>query len=163
MSGAVQLAAAQRLRSARAGIDARRIADAVLQAKGDKGDKGPKGDTPDHEWQGTKLRFEKPGGEWGELVDLRGEKGGRGSRGAGGGSSQSGGTPAPSAPISPAMTYTGELLTGITYADGSTKALTYASDRVSRIDFVRPGLPGVRKDFSYSGGGDLTAVVQTNF
>jgi hypothetical protein len=39
---------------------------------GPEGPPGPKGDKPDHKWDGTKLRFEKPDGEWGEEVDLRG-------------------------------------------------------------------------------------------
>lgn len=30
---------------------------------------------PRHEWDGTKLRFEKAPGEWGEWVDLRGPRG----------------------------------------------------------------------------------------
>ena len=41
-------------------------------AKGEKGDTGP---APKHEWQGTKLRFERPDGKWGKLVDLKGESG----------------------------------------------------------------------------------------
>jgi len=61
----------------------------TAEAKGDRGPPGPKGDPPDHEWQGTKLRFEKPDGGWGELVDLRGPKGARGQKGGGGGGSGS--------------------------------------------------------------------------
>jgi hypothetical protein len=45
--------------------------------KGEKGDKGDKGDTgpmPDHEWQGTALRFQEPDGTWPSTwVDLKGE------------------------------------------------------------------------------------------
>lgn len=88
MSGAVQLAASRRLRTARAALDAQRLTDAVLRtqgADGKKGEKGEKGDAPDHEWQGTKLRFEKPSGGWGEYVELRGPKGARGTNGASGG------------------------------------------------------------------------------
>lgn len=88
MSGAVQLAASRRLRAARAELDAQRLTDAVLRtqgADGKKGEKGEKGDAPDHEWQGTKLRFEKPSGGWGEYVELRGPKGARGTNGAPGG------------------------------------------------------------------------------
>jgi hypothetical protein len=50
--------------------------------KGDKGDKGDRGDTgpaPAHRWTGTKLQFQKPDGEWGKKVDLKGEKGDKGS------------------------------------------------------------------------------------
>lgn len=43
---------------------------------GDPGPRGPKGDKPDHRWQGTKLAFEKPDGQWGQAVDLRGASGG---------------------------------------------------------------------------------------
>lgn len=36
---------------------------------------GLKGDKPDHEWNGTQLRFENPDDSWGEYVDLKGEDG----------------------------------------------------------------------------------------
>lgn len=47
--------------------------------KGEKGDQGPKGDQgapgpmPDHQWSGSRLRFQKPGGGWGQFKDLKGE------------------------------------------------------------------------------------------
>lgn len=44
-------------------------------AGGPKGDPGEKGDAPDHQWEGTALKFEKPDGTWGSAVDLKGEKG----------------------------------------------------------------------------------------
>ena len=50
----------------------------VSEAKGEKGDpgeQGPMGPMPAHEWRGTKLRFEKPGGKWGPWVDLKGNPG----------------------------------------------------------------------------------------
>lgn len=61
-----------------------------------KGDQGPKGDSikgdtgeigpmPKHEWQGTKLRFERAPNVWGDYVDLRGPKGSQGYGGGGGG------------------------------------------------------------------------------
>lgn len=58
--------------------------------QGAKGDPGPKGDSgdigpagavgadglpPEHEWQGTALRFKEPDGSWGQAVDLRGPAG----------------------------------------------------------------------------------------
>jgi hypothetical protein len=52
--------------------------------KGEKGDQGPKGDKPKHEWNGTRLRFEKPEGGWGPYVDLKGPKGDRGFSGGSG-------------------------------------------------------------------------------
>lgn len=98
MSTAVALLQQKRLVRARAQLDAQRVADALLKAQGADGKKGDKGDTgpmPGHEWQGTKLRFEKPDGGWGELVELRGPKGARGDRGPGG---QGSGGAAPVAP-----------------------------------------------------------------
>lgn len=55
--------------------------DGLIGQRGQKGDKGETGETgeigprPDHEWDGTKLRFEKASGVWGKYVDLRGERG----------------------------------------------------------------------------------------
>lgn len=58
--------------------------------KGATGEPGPKGDTgaagqagadgaqglpPEHEWQGTQLRFKEPDGSWGQFIDLRGPQG----------------------------------------------------------------------------------------
>lgn len=49
--------------------------------KGDTGDAGPAGADgapglpPEHEWQGTALRFKEPDGSWGQAVDLRGPQG----------------------------------------------------------------------------------------
>lgn len=49
--------------------------------KGDTGDAGPAGADgapglpPEHEWQGTTLRFKEPDGSWGQAVDLRGPAG----------------------------------------------------------------------------------------
>jgi hypothetical protein len=45
------------------------------------GPQGPKGDTPDHEWSGTRLRFENPDGTWGDFTDLKGPKGKDGKQG----------------------------------------------------------------------------------
>lgn len=53
--------------------------------QGPKGDPGPVGPMPEHEWQGTALRFEKPDGSWGETIDLKGEPGKDGQGGGGGG------------------------------------------------------------------------------
>lgn len=43
------------------------------------GKDGERGPAPDHQWRGTKLRFQKPDGTWGKLVDLKGEPGKQGS------------------------------------------------------------------------------------
>lgn len=53
-----------------------------------RGEQGPKGDKPDHEWKGTKLRFEKPDGSWGKFVDLKGADGKGGTVFIGGGGGQ---------------------------------------------------------------------------
>lgn len=53
--------------------------------QGPQGERGPVGPMPAHEWQGTALRFEKPDGEWGPAVNLKGEKGEAGQGGGGGG------------------------------------------------------------------------------
>lgn len=39
---------------------------------------------PDHQWDGTRLRFEEPDGSWGKYVDLKGQPGQRGASGGGG-------------------------------------------------------------------------------
>lgn len=44
-------------------------------AKGEKGNDGAQGLPPEHEWQGTALRFKEPDGSWGQAVDLRGPAG----------------------------------------------------------------------------------------
>ena len=48
---------------------------------GDDGKDGERGPMPDHEWRGSKLRFQKPEGVWGKWVDLRGPKGDNGRGG----------------------------------------------------------------------------------
>lgn len=73
-----QMVIRRRAAVAGAQAEAARVAALLANAKGDPGDPGApgrKGDMPDHEWQGTRLRFQKPDGRWGEFVDLRGEKG----------------------------------------------------------------------------------------
>lgn len=47
----------------------------IAAAKGAKGDTGDTGPMPNHEWSGTKLRFEKPDGTWGKWTDLKGKDG----------------------------------------------------------------------------------------
>lgn len=54
--------------------------------QGRPGRPGRPGKIPDHEWEGTRIRFENPDGEWGEWVDLMGPPGpGGGFFGFGGG------------------------------------------------------------------------------
>lgn len=44
--------------------------------RGKRGKQGPMGEMPDHEWNGTLIRFQKPNGEWGDFVNLQGPGGG---------------------------------------------------------------------------------------
>jgi hypothetical protein len=60
---------------------------------------------------------------------------------------------------SPVMTYTTGLLTGITYADGTTKILTYTSGQLEQIDQLRGGIT-TRKTFAYAGG-VLSSITET--
>lgn len=64
----------------------------LATAKGEPGERGAPGPIPEHEWQGTRLRFQKADGQWGKAVDLKGEQGDEGQtrifvRGGGGGGS----------------------------------------------------------------------------
>lgn len=52
--------------------------------RGPKGDEGPVGPRPAHQIKGTKLRFEKPDGSWGEWIDLGSSDGPGASVGGGG-------------------------------------------------------------------------------
>jgi PKD repeat protein len=52
--------------------------------QGERGPEGPMGPMPDHQWDGTRLRFEEPGGTWGKYVDLKGQPGLAGASGGGG-------------------------------------------------------------------------------
>jgi hypothetical protein len=50
-------------------------------APGEPGQKGPCGDAPKFQWDGSRLRVQKPDGTWGHWVDLAGLPGDRGQRG----------------------------------------------------------------------------------
>ncbi len=45
---------------------------AIPGPQGKQGKTGESGSIPDHEWSGTRIRFQKPDGEWGEWVNLQG-------------------------------------------------------------------------------------------
>lgn len=49
--------------------------------QGEKGNPGKQGPAPEHEWNGTKIRFQNPDGSWGQFVDLKGPKGKAGEKG----------------------------------------------------------------------------------
>ena len=61
------------------GLDGEDGKDGLEGLVGVTGDKGDIGDKPDHKWNGTKLAFEKPDGELGKYVDLKGKPGASGS------------------------------------------------------------------------------------
>lgn len=80
-------------RPGRDGKDGRPVRDGKDGADGRDGKDGERGPMPDHEWKGTKLRFQKPEGGWGKFVDLKGPKGDAGGSsffGGGGGVSLDG-------------------------------------------------------------------------
>lgn len=55
--------------------------DAIPGPRGERGPQGKTGKTgpmPEHEWNGTLIRFKKPNGEWGEFKNLQGPGGGGG-------------------------------------------------------------------------------------
>lgn len=117
--------------------------------KGDKGDKGDVGDSPDHDWDGTSLRFRKPDGKWGPLVDLRGPAGATGRTIGGGGGGGSG---------------TG---TGRSFLPEDLDTLTFANNTVPQEFIVRQG--GIWKRASYGqmqiwfpGGGTTGDAVVVN-
>jgi PKD repeat protein len=56
---------------------------------GVEGVQGPMGPMPDHQWDGTRLRFEEPDGSWGKYTDLQGPRGQTGANGGGGGGGSS--------------------------------------------------------------------------
>jgi hypothetical protein len=51
--------------------------------RGEQGEQGETGPAPKHQWDGTRLRFERPDGTWGAWVDLKGAMGAAGSGGGG--------------------------------------------------------------------------------
>lgn len=48
---------------------------------GPPGPQGEQGPAPEHQWNGSKLRFKNPDGSWGTFVDLKGPKGPKGDAG----------------------------------------------------------------------------------
>lgn len=93
---------------------------------GSDGQDGAMGQMPDHQWQGTRLRFEEPDGDWGKFVELKGEKGDRGSPGGGGppGAPGEDGPPGPQGPKGdpggPANLEAGDGIEMVTDSNGVT-------------------------------------------
>lgn len=67
-----------------AGKDGQRGATGPRGPTGPEGRSGEVGPMPEHQWDGTKLRFEQPWG-WGQWVDLKGPPGSSGVPGGGSG------------------------------------------------------------------------------
>ena len=57
------------------GADGKAGLQGVRGQAGEQGQKGDTGPAPAHEWQGTKLRFQKPDGKWGKYTELKGKDG----------------------------------------------------------------------------------------
>lgn len=57
------------------GLRAGEVEDRLDAVQLKEGRRGPPGPKPKHEWDGTRLRFERPDGKWGEWVDLQGKDG----------------------------------------------------------------------------------------
>lgn len=103
-----------------------------------KGDKGDKGDMPNHQWKGTKLRFEKPNGGWGKWVDLKGfstvvqqTSGGTYDGTSGGGT--------------PIGDFLGLSDTPNSYAGQGGKLVAVKAD-VSGLEFIAPSAGGAETD-----------------
>lgn len=54
----------------------RKVRIALKNLKREPGPRGKRGRAPEHEWEGSSIRFKQPNDEWGEWVDLRGPGGG---------------------------------------------------------------------------------------
>ena len=59
----------------RDGIDGKDGRDGIDGKDGRDGIDGKDGQAPDHQWDGTKLRFKNPNGKWGKFTNLKGDKG----------------------------------------------------------------------------------------
>lgn len=71
------------------------------------------------------------------------------------------GPPGGARPKSPVLTYTGDLLTGIAYADGTSKTLTYdGAARLVQVDYFGP-VVNTRTHLAYDAGGRLASVLET--
>ena len=89
------------------------------------------------------------------LVALKGDPGPQGEPGV------SGGVYGPEGPrgIGPALTYSGDSLTTVTFDGGDYKTLTYTGANLTRVDWVMADKI-IRKDLVYAGE-QLSAVNQS--
>jgi hypothetical protein len=131
---------------------------------------------PKHEWDGTRLRFEKPDGSWGQWVDLRGVRGVNGETiiqqgGGGGGGSLSIQKFYPTVADFPAVGKT-----QILYFDQSTDpygVYVWTGAEYQQVggggatseeyfETVSRNLVSADAVLNYNGGGDLTSIVYEN-
>lgn len=139
--------------------------------KGDKGDKGERGPIPEHQWKGTKLRFQQADGKWGSLVDLQGPPGNGVVAvvgGGGGGASWNPnllGVATAEAPEEIVVKQDGQwvrasfaqLQLWLGVSNPTSPQFTYASGVLSRIDYS----DGSFKVFTYGGNGQLSTIDYT--
>ncbi len=119
---------------------------------GPQGPEGEKGDMPDHDWDGTEIRFQLPNGDWGAFVDLEGPDGPQGEQGPEG----------PEGPEGPAGGVAGPMETvsaaGVTVAGDSSQDVsvqfncsehTGAQVQVMRIEVTVTPVNGAPDNFRF--------------
>ena len=68
---------------------------------------------------------------------------------------------AEAAPVSRSLMWSAGRLVGVTYADGRSKALTWAGEQLTRVDRITPGQPTQRAELTYNPDGTLAAIDQS--
>lgn len=160
----------------RDGVDGKNGADGKDGADGARGSRGPagadgddgeRGPMPDHQWNGTKLRFEEPDGEWGPYVDLKGDKGDKGSTGANGAPGAQGPQGPKGDPGGPANLEAGEGITLVTDSSGLTD-VSFNADTAEVANLPGATYKTVQKtiDVMFSPGiitgGEVTELTSTS-
>lgn len=75
------------------------------------------------------------------------------------GSGTGSGTATP--PTSRTLTWAAGRLTGVTYADGRSKAMTYTGEQLTRVDRLTPSAPTQRADLAYNPDGSLVGITES--
>lgn len=102
---------------------------------------------PEHQWEGTKLRFEKEKGIWGDFVELRGQSGSSGYTGGG----------ASSKPQSKEFSYNGDGTVSSIRSNTGRITFTYNPDgTVSTVTSK-----GTTQEFTYNGDGTVNQIKVT--
>lgn len=119
--------------------------------QGPAGIQGPRGTAPDHEWNGSKLRWKNPDGTWAAWADLRGPQGVTGPEGPVGVQGPAGpkGATGPTGPQGPKGATGATGPTGPQGATGNTGATGAAA--TIRIGSVSTGAAGSNAAVSNSG------------